>query len=125
MPFYDFEALEADYVTPKYSTAHGETITGDAIEVARLRFKAGEGAVEHSHPHEQVMYVITGRLEVELEGERARLGPGTAFHAPSNAPHKVTAVEDAEVLSCKNTIGGVGHKIAPGEKDHLEHLGKA
>lgn len=124
MPFYDFDKLEAEYVTPKYSTARGETIAGDAIEVARLSFKAGEGAVEHSHPHEQVMYVIEGKLKVEFRDESAELGPGTAFHAPSNVPHKVTAVEDTVVLSCKNMIEGVGHKIAPGETDRLEELGK-
>lgn len=124
MPFYNFDDLEAEYVTPKYSTAHGETITGDAIEVARLSFDAGEGAVEHSHPHEQVMYVISGKLAVDFPDESAELGPGSAFHAPSNIPHKVTAIEDTIVLSCKNTIGGVGHKIAPGETDRLKDLGK-
>lgn len=62
MPFFNFDELEKEFVTPKYSTAHGETVTGQNIEV---------------------------------------------------------------VLSCKNTIGGVGHKIAPGERDRLEEFGKA
>lgn len=111
MPFVHFEELDKEFVTPKYSTAYGELVTGDSIEVGRLRFKAGEGAVEHAHPHEQVMYVVSGKLSVTMEGETAELGPGTGFHARSNVPHKVEAVEDTEVISCKNTISGVGHKI--------------
>lgn len=111
MPFVHFENLDKEYVTPKYSSAFGELVTGESIEVGRLTFKAGEGAVEHSHPHEQVMYVISGKLQVILEGETGELGPGSGFHARPNEKHKVTALEDTEVLSCKNTIAGVGHKI--------------
>jgi quercetin dioxygenase-like cupin family protein len=112
MPFLVFDEIEKETVTPKYSTAYGELVTGETIEVGRLRFKAGEGAVEHAHPHEQVMYVISGRLSVDLEGEdHAELGPGMGFHAKPNQKHRVQAVEDTLVLSSKNVIEGVGHKI--------------
>jgi quercetin dioxygenase-like cupin family protein len=111
MPFIDFDSLEKETVTPRYSTAYGEVATGEQVELGRLRFKAGEGAVEHRHPHEQIMYVVAGRLRVTLEGETEEIGPGQAFHAPSDVPHEVKAVEDTEVLSCKSVIDGVGHKI--------------
>lgn len=111
MPFVVFDEVEKEVVTPKYSTAYGELITGQFIEVGRLRFKRGEGAVEHKHPHEQVMVVVSGRLSVDLDGEHAELEPGMAFHAKPNQPHRVQAIEDTEVISCKNVIEGVGHKI--------------
>ena len=111
MPFVVFDEVEKEFVTPMYSTAFGELVTGQHIEVARLTFKAGEGAVEHQHPHEQVMYVISGHLSVDLAGEHAELGPGMAFHALPDQPHQVTAVKDTQVISCKHVIGGVGHKI--------------
>ena len=113
MPFVRFDDLEKEYVTPQHSTAYGETVTGAHIEVGRLQFKKGEGANEHAHPQEQVMYVVSGRLRAELNGETAELGPGEAFHAPPNQPHKVTALADTIVLSSKNVIDGVGHKIRP------------
>jgi len=28
------------------------------------------------------------------------------------------------VISCKDVLDGVGHKVAPGERDQLERLGK-
>ena len=126
MPFVHFDEVEKEYVTPKYSTAYGELVSGESIEVGRLTFAVGEGAVEHAHPHEQVMYIISGKLKVEFpdEGAAGELGPGSGFHAPSNVKHRVTALEDTVVISCKNVIDGVGHKISPGERDRLEELGK-
>lgn len=111
MPFIVMDELEKETVTPKYSTAYGEVITGESIEVGRLSFEKGTGAVEHAHPHEQVMVVIQGKLKVEMEGDVAELGPGAAFHAKPNVPHQVTAIEDTLVISCKAVIDGVGHKI--------------
>lgn len=111
MPFVVFDDVDKQFVTPKYSTAYGELVTGRHVEVGRLSFKAGEGAVEHHHPHEQVMYVISGHLSVDLDGEHAELGPGMAFHALPDQHHRVQAVEDTVVISCKHVIDGVGHKI--------------
>ena len=125
MPLIRLDEIDKEYVTPKYSSAFGELVLGERIEVGRLRFEAHEGAVEHAHPQEQVMIVISGRLQVELEGISGELGPGEGFHAPPNVPHKVTALADTVVLSCKDVIGGVGHKMAPGETDRLQELGKA
>ena len=53
------------------------------------------------------MYVISGHLSVDLAGEHAELGPGMAFHALPNQKHKVQAVEDTQVISCKHVIDGV------------------
>jgi quercetin dioxygenase-like cupin family protein len=125
MPFLHLDEIDKEFVTPKYSTAFGELVAGEKIEVGRLRFDANEGAVEHAHPQEQVMIIISGRLHVEMEGGEADLGPGEGFHAPPSVPHKVTAIEDTVVISCKDVLDGVGHKVAPGEKDQLERLGKA
>jgi quercetin dioxygenase-like cupin family protein len=126
MPLIHLDEIEKEFVTPKYSTAFGELVAGERIEVGRLRFDANEGAVEHAHPQEQVMIVVTGRLRVEIpsEGQDGEVGPGEGFHALPNVPHRVTAVEDTVVISCKDVLDGVGHKVAPGERDQLERLGK-
>lgn len=111
MPFVRFDDLEKEYVTPQHSTAYGETITGQSIEVGRLTYKKGEGANEHAHAQEQMMCILSGRVRAELNGQTRELGPGEAFHALPNEPHRITALEDATVLSVKNTIDGVGHKM--------------
>ncbi len=41
MTFLDFDKLEPEYVTPRYSQAFGPLVTGEQIEVGRLRFGNG------------------------------------------------------------------------------------
>lgn len=110
MPFFHYDQLERDYVTPEHSTAYGALAAGEAIEVGLLSFKGGEGANPHQHPHEQIVVVIKGRIRVRLGDAEEELGPGSGFRVPPNVPHGTMALEDSEVLSCKNLIGGKGHR---------------
>jgi len=111
MPFIRYEDIKQEYVTPKHSTAYGALATGESIEVGLLSFKGGEGANPHQHPHEQIVVVLKGRLLVKLGDEEQEIGPGSGFHVPPNLLHGVTAIEDSDVLSCKNLVSGVGHRI--------------
>jgi quercetin dioxygenase-like cupin family protein len=60
-----------------------------------------EGAVVpwHTHPHEQVGYLVSGRLLFELgEEERLELGPGDSWLVPSGVPHQATALEPCRLV---------------------------
>jgi quercetin dioxygenase-like cupin family protein len=105
------DRLPKEVVLTKYSTSYGELITGQSLEFGRLRMAKGTGSVEHTHEHEQVVYVMSGMLRVTAEGKVGELTPGMAFHVLPNIPHKVEALEDTQVISVKNTIDGVGHKV--------------
>lgn len=111
MPFINYEEIEHEYVTPKHSTAYGALAAGESIEVGYLTFKGGEGAEPHQHPHEQIVVVLKGRVRARLGDEEQELGPGSGFLVPPNQLHGITAIDDAEVLSCKNLVDGVGHRI--------------
>ncbi len=62
-----------------------------------------EAGVETGHDHvahhgEELVYVLAGRLEVDLEGREATvLGPGDAYAFPATAAHCWRAVGDAQV----------------------------
>ena len=43
----------------------------------------------HSHPHEQVSYVVAGEIIFFLSNEETRLGPGDIFTVPPDIPHSV------------------------------------
>ena len=111
MPVYKLAELGEEYVTPKHSTAFGSLVTGEQVELGVLRFKAGEGAKEHAHPHEQVLLVLSGRVRMTIDGKVHELGPRDVAHMPPNVPHSLSAIEDSEVVSCKGIVGGVGHRI--------------
>lgn len=44
----------------------------------------------HSHPHEQVSYVVEGEILFFIDDEPpVRLGPGDVYTVPSNLPHSI------------------------------------
>jgi quercetin dioxygenase-like cupin family protein len=111
MPVYAPGDLREEFVTPKHSTAFGRLVTGEHIEVGVLRYKAGEGAKTHAHPHEQIIVVLSGRVAMTIGEETTEVTKGHVVHIPPNVPHAAAVIEDAELVSCKSIVDGVGHRI--------------
>jgi quercetin dioxygenase-like cupin family protein len=105
-----FERDAQNLVSGTYSQGRGPVLRSEHLEVTKIAFAVGEGAAEHAHPEEQVLYVLSGRVRVTLGGpggEVYEVGPGEATFNPSNVPHELTAVEDTVALSLKNQIAPV------------------
>ncbi|MFF4953964.1 helix-turn-helix domain-containing protein [Streptomyces chattanoogensis] len=43
---------------------------------------------EFRHPHDELMYVVEGRVEAEAEGSRHQLGPGDTFYCSGGVTHR-------------------------------------
>ncbi|HTA79321.1 MAG TPA: cupin domain-containing protein [Terracidiphilus sp.] len=69
-----------------------------AMMLVRHRMRKGWLGAAHSHPHEQMVYVISGAIEINVAGQSHRAGPGDNFIVASNAMHQATALEDSVVL---------------------------
>ncbi|HJP14296.1 MAG: cupin domain-containing protein [Nitrospinota bacterium] len=55
---------------------------------------------EHSHPQEQVVYLLEGRLKVTLEGEGTReVEAGNAVQIPGGLPHRIETLTQVKVVS--------------------------
>ena len=52
-------------------------------------FEAGTEMATHTHPHEQITYVVSGEIDVLVEGETYHLRQGDSLLLPSNCPHGV------------------------------------
>ncbi len=64
----------------------------DNLMVVVLDFGDGptkEPDPPHSHPHEQITYLVTGELLFFLDGEPTRMGPGDLVTVPPDVPHTV------------------------------------
>jgi quercetin dioxygenase-like cupin family protein len=62
-----------------------------------IDFQDGPASVPdppHSHPHEQVSYVVSGEINFFLNNERTRLGPGDLFTVPPNVPHSIQLLSE-------------------------------
>lgn len=71
---------------------------GEKLMLAEFHLDAGTVLPAHSHPHEQITYVISGTLRFTLGDDTMELGPGDTCLSPSGVPHKVTALTAAHVL---------------------------
>lgn len=48
----------------------------------------------HSHPHEQISYVVSGEINFVLGDEVTHLGPGDIFIVPPNTPHSIQLLNE-------------------------------
>ena len=113
-PFYRFEDLPDEILNPDLSKGHGQTIQGERIYFGRREQKAGTFTEPHFHPNEQFLYLLKGKLRVNIEDEEQVVGPGWIVHVPANVVHSTRPEgdEDAEYLYVKDTRGGLTGKAA-------------
>ncbi len=65
---------------------------GGSLMIAEFSFEPGVAAPWHSHPHEQVSYVVSGEIDYWVEGqEPVHLAAGGSFYVPPNVSHRVVA----------------------------------
>jgi mannose-6-phosphate isomerase-like protein (cupin superfamily) len=84
-----------------FTTADGSTIrslldrtTAPVREqsLAEATVLAGTATTRHFHrASEEIYYLLEGHGAMEIDGERARVGPGDAILIPAGAWHQITA----------------------------------
>ena len=116
MPFFKWNELEKDLITPEYSSATGPNIRGEKIEVGLFTYPAGTQAKPHAHPNEQIQVLIKGKAKYRVGTEEKVLGPGEAVLIPENTDHELQVIEDMELLNCKNVVSGWSVKHARWER---------
>ena len=95
MPFLKLTDITPKSLFPGFQVrfVHSEFMT-----FAHWTIEAGAVLPEHSHPHEQVANVISGEFELTIDGETARLGPGSVGVIPPNALHSGKAVTPCHII---------------------------
>ena len=71
---------------------------GEKTMVCKMNYVVGNFATEHSHPHEQSGYVISGRYLMTVAGKSYELNPGDSYAVPGNVPHSFKGIEGGEVI---------------------------
>lgn len=72
--------------------------SSDTLMLVEFTFETGVEVPEHAHPHDQVGYVVSGRLRMQMGDQVAECGPGDSYHAPPNVPHSAVALEPSIVV---------------------------
>ena len=69
------------------------SIPGREVIQVRVDVDPGSPPLRHFHPGEEVIYVLEGQLEYEVDGRPTKVyGPGEALTVPAGAVHSVRNV---------------------------------
>ncbi len=76
-----------------------KAFSGEGATVALHRLMPGHEPKPHSHPHEQIAYIISGRIRFFIGDKQMDIGPGGLVAIPSNVRHWGEVLGDEPVLN--------------------------
>lgn len=69
------------------------TCSGEKMMLSFVELEPHAVVAEHSHPHEQVGMVLSGRATFFIGTEEKTLGEGDMYRIPGNVKHKVVVLD--------------------------------
>jgi quercetin dioxygenase-like cupin family protein len=93
--FQTLAKLPEEQVTDKISR---RMLTGERGMIVWWSMKAGAHAAAHRHPHEQIFWMLSGRMDFRLGDERRSCRAGDVAVIPSGVEHEAWFPEDTEVV---------------------------
>lgn len=72
---------------------------GSSIEIFDTRGVPGGGPPPHTHQWEEIYVVLSGEMDVVVDGKTTRLRPGGYAHVPANTPHGYTTIDETHFLT--------------------------
>jgi quercetin dioxygenase-like cupin family protein len=95
MPLVTLNELPVREIFPGFRArlVHSDRVTHSWVEI-----DAGAPFALHTHPHEQIVSVLEGELELECDGQTYRLVPGMVFVIPPDVAHSGRGITKTRVL---------------------------
>jgi quercetin dioxygenase-like cupin family protein len=92
---------EADYFIPAgggsrhviFPGVEIRTAAGRELMLSIVHFEPNAIVEEHSHPHEQMGMLISGRLQFTIGDVTKIVNPGEMWRIPGGVKHKVVAID--------------------------------
>ena len=105
MTFYRLADLARLGVAPEGTSGARPAIQGERIDVSFYQYPANTKKKPHSHPEEQIVVVLKGRLGYRVQDREKVLGPGEAVHIPAGVEHQNWSLDqEVDFISCQNII---------------------
>jgi quercetin dioxygenase-like cupin family protein len=89
----EVQTVQADEGVTRKMLGHG-----GSMMMVEVTFKKDAVGSMHSHPHEQVSYIIEGSFEFNLNGDIRTVAKGDSIYIPSDTLHGVKALEENSVI---------------------------
>jgi quercetin dioxygenase-like cupin family protein len=69
------------------------TTCGEKMTLSLVEMQPGSVIEEHSHPHEQMGLMLSGKAQFIIGGQSRIVAEGELWRIPGGVPHKVVALE--------------------------------
>ncbi len=99
------QAAQETFVTTPEGAERRVLSYGGNMMLVQFTFPPGVTASMHSHPHEQIGYVVAGALDLLMEGHPpTRLTAGSSYYVAPNVRHGIVTHEPTVLLDCFTPI---------------------
>lgn len=71
---------------------------GENTLMTKFVLEAGATLPTHAHPHEQIGFLVSGRLILTIGDESCEMLPGDSWAVPGNVAHGAEVLETAEAV---------------------------
>lgn len=88
---HSWDSITPEQLSPLLTRQY---ISGQQLMLARIVLRKGCIVPEHSHPNEQIAFILEGALRFNLPGESQTVRAGEILVIPANVPHSAEALED-------------------------------
>ena len=88
---HNWNAITPEQLNPLLTR---QFVTGAECMLARIVLRKGCTVPEHSHPNEQLAFILEGALRFRIAGEVYDVRAGGTLVIPANVPHSAEALED-------------------------------
>jgi quercetin dioxygenase-like cupin family protein len=109
MQTYKWDTVEVEHLA---ENIRRRMIVGTKEMLVRWEFTRGATAARHSHPHEQIVVMVFGKLKLIVGDAEIIMGNDDIVVIPPNMPHEALALEDTVVIDIfsplrEDFLGGV------------------
>ncbi|MFC1491523.1 cupin domain-containing protein [Nitrospinota bacterium] len=94
MAFYDLNEMEAE----KQDGSQRKVLQGKNLTLVFIE-RDPNFVQEHSHPHEQMVCLMEGKMKVRLGDEEREIEAGQVVHIPGDMSHRIETLTSARIIS--------------------------
>ena len=89
---------DATVLTPEPGLQRRILTHSPTMMLVEHRMESGWKGARHSHPQEQMVYVLAGRLRFTCGSDTFEIAAGDSFIVPGNVEHEAAALEECVVI---------------------------
>ncbi|MDW7728940.1 MAG: cupin domain-containing protein [Bacillota bacterium] len=89
---------EDSYVFMTEGIRRNTLVNGDNTVICKFKLDGGTELPLHSHPYEQTGYLLSGKLQFTIDGNKHEVNTGDSWCIKTDVEHSANVVEDTVLI---------------------------